>query len=190
MRAPYVGREGPYQGAVGTLAAGTLWSGIFGSVYVPVRAAVDASVPPGQPAWGPALAAAAGSVAASSVRVPKQVVKSRMERGDFFCSLQAFELMLTREGPSALYRGWARSVAKNAPFDALLFLLYDTGKSRVTAALELWRGREWVRRAGGYHRARAERPCVTLPTPCTGEVAVMVVVVEVGATSSGRERQA
>ncbi|KAG2430383.1 hypothetical protein HYH02_013745 [Chlamydomonas schloesseri] len=123
--------RGPYQGAVGTLAAGTLWSGIFGSVYVPTRAAVDATVPPEQTAWGPAAAAAAGSIAASSVRVPLQVVKSRMQAHEFFCSLQAFELILRREGPGALYRGWVRSVSKNAPFDAVLFLLYDIGKTRV-----------------------------------------------------------
>ncbi len=34
-------RRKPFQGAAGTLAAGSLWSGIFGSVYVPTRAAVD-----------------------------------------------------------------------------------------------------------------------------------------------------
>ncbi|PNW87929.1 hypothetical protein CHLRE_01g007450v5 [Chlamydomonas reinhardtii] len=124
--------RGPYQGAVGTLAAGTLWSGIFGSVYVPVRAAVDATLPPDQTGWGPAAAAAAGSIAASSVRVPLQVVKGRMQAHEFFCSLQAFELILRREGPAALYRGWARSVSKNAPFDAVLFLLYDIGKTRIT----------------------------------------------------------
>ncbi|KAG2422589.1 hypothetical protein HXX76_015917 [Chlamydomonas incerta] len=86
-----------------------------GSVYVPTRAVVDATVPPEQTAWGPAAAAAAGSIAASSVRVPLQ-----------------FELILRREGPRALYRGWVRSVSKNAPFDAVLFLLYDIGKTRVT----------------------------------------------------------
>eukprot|EP00198_Chlamydomonas_reinhardtii_P010973 XP_001700310.1 predicted protein [Chlamydomonas reinhardtii] len=65
-----------------------------------------------------------------SVYVP--VVKGRMQAHEFFCSLQAFELILRREGPAALYRGWARSVSKNAPFDAVLFLLYDIGKTRIT----------------------------------------------------------
>lgn len=71
---------------MGTLAAGSIWSGIFGSVYVPVRAAVDATAPPDQPGWGPALAAASGSLFSSSVRVPKQVriewVVSLRGRGD------------------------------------------------------------------------------------------------------------
>jgi hypothetical protein len=70
---PLLCGQSPYRGALGTLAAGSLWSGIFGSVYVPVRAAVDATAPADQRGWGPVLAAAAGSLAASSVRVPLQV---------------------------------------------------------------------------------------------------------------------
>ncbi|GIL50631.1 hypothetical protein Vafri_6758 [Volvox africanus] len=62
-----------YRGARGALAAGTLWSGVFGFVYVPVRAAVDATAPKEETAWGPVLAASAGSVVSSSVRVPLQV---------------------------------------------------------------------------------------------------------------------
>ncbi|EFJ45110.1 hypothetical protein VOLCADRAFT_94610 [Volvox carteri f. nagariensis] len=144
VRAPFP-VPGSYQGALGTLAAGCLWSGVFGSVYVPVRAAVEAtnaSEAPSdtqhyhhqRPCWSPAVAAAAGSLAASCVRVPLQVVKDRMERKQFFCSLQAFERILVLEGLSSLYIGWTRSVAKNLPFDALLFLLYDTGKSLLAAA--------------------------------------------------------
>ncbi|KAG2486312.1 hypothetical protein HYH03_015016 [Edaphochlamys debaryana] len=126
--------KGPFRGAAGTLAAGTIWSGIFGSCFVPVRAAVDATAAEAGRedggGWAPAAGAAAGALAASSVRVPLQVVRERMRRREFFCSLQAFELILTREGPAALYKGWLSSL-RAVPFDAMLFMLYDTGKRRM-----------------------------------------------------------
>ncbi|GLI60776.1 hypothetical protein VaNZ11_003008, partial [Volvox africanus] len=125
---------GTYRGARGALAAGTLWSGVFGFVYVPVRAAVDATAPKDQTAWGPVVAASAGSAVSSSIRVPLQVVKGRIDQGEFCCSLKAFQCILAQEGPFNLYSGWARRAAKNLPFDALLFLFYDMGKSQLLVA--------------------------------------------------------
>lgn len=39
-----------------------------------------------------------------------------------------------REGPLALYKGWGRSVAKNMPFDAVLFAVYEDARTKLLAA--------------------------------------------------------
>ena len=123
-----------YRGASASLAAGGIWSGLFGFTYVPVKQIAD-DLCGSNPIIGPLAAASAASLTSSSVRVPLEYVRTLMdEKG--WSSTRAFRaLFLYPESKiSANYRTLHRSaVLKSLPVDASLFVLYENLKVMAEA---------------------------------------------------------
>eukprot|EP00002_Diphylleia_rotans_P004137 TRINITY_DN12992_c0_g1_i1.p1 TRINITY_DN12992_c0_g1~~TRINITY_DN12992_c0_g1_i1.p1 ORF type:complete len:278 (-),score=57.97 TRINITY_DN12992_c0_g1_i1:47-880(-) len=73
----------------------------------------------------PAMSATIADVATCSVRVPFEVVKQRMQVGLHTTTLEAVQTIIRVEGFRGLYRGYTSTVAREIPFDAVEFLLYE-----------------------------------------------------------------
>ncbi|CAI5467164.1 unnamed protein product [Closterium sp. Yama58-4] len=78
----------------------------------------------------PALAAVAGNVMSSLVRVPPEVVKQRVQAGQFAGLLAAVTSMWRAEGLSGFYTGYSTMVARDIPYAAIQFTTFETLKRR------------------------------------------------------------
>ncbi|CAI6011180.1 unnamed protein product, partial [Closterium sp. NIES-65] len=78
----------------------------------------------------PALAAVAGNVMSSLVRVPPEVVKQRVQAGQFAGLLAAVTSMWRAEGLPGFYTGYSTMVARDIPYAAIQFTTFETLKRR------------------------------------------------------------
>ncbi|KAI0736254.1 S-adenosylmethionine transporter [Fomitopsis betulina] len=85
------------------------------------------------------LSASAGEVAACLIRVPTEVVKTRMQTSTYGSlagsSLAAAKLVLSQEGLRGFYRGFGTTVMREIPFTSIQFPLYELLKVRLSQAL-------------------------------------------------------
>ncbi|XP_064983192.1 S-adenosylmethionine carrier 1, chloroplastic/mitochondrial-like isoform X2 [Musa acuminata AAA Group] len=72
-----------------------------------------------------ATAGAVGGVAASLIRVPTEVVKQRMQTGQFTSAPNAVRLIVAKEGIRGLYAGYSSFLLRDLPFDAIQFCIYE-----------------------------------------------------------------
>ncbi|GJE91701.1 S-adenosylmethionine transporter [Phanerochaete sordida] len=81
------------------------------------------------------LAASAGEIAACLVRVPTEVIKTRMQTASYGAqaqsSLSAAQLVLAREGLAGFYRGFGITVMREIPFTSVQFPLYELFKAQL-----------------------------------------------------------
>ena len=89
------------------------------------------------------LSAAVGDVAGSTVRVPFEVVKQRVQSGLHATPSSAVRAILAKEGVGGLFTGYASLVVRELPFDAIQFPMYEFLKARWAAQtgrlrLETW----------------------------------------------------
>jgi len=79
------------------------------------------------------LAAGAGAgIAASIVRVPTEVVKQRMQMGEFKSAMSAIGSILSKEGVRGMYAGYGSFLLRDLPFDAIEFFAYEQLKHAYT----------------------------------------------------------
>ncbi|KAI8978746.1 S-adenosylmethionine transporter [Trametes punicea] len=86
------------------------------------------------------IAASVGEVAACSIRVPTEVIKTRTQTSTYGSaaqsSLAAARLVLSTEGIRGFYRGFGSTVMREIPFTSLQFPLYELLKKRLAKVLE------------------------------------------------------
>ncbi|GAX82700.1 hypothetical protein CEUSTIGMA_g10126.t1 [Chlamydomonas eustigma] len=119
------GGRGLYAGIWGNLAGVAPASAIFISVYEPIKKFVQSSVPEERQYLGPIVAGASAGLASSLIRVPTEVIKSRLQTKEFAGPIQAVRAILTREGARGLYAGYGAFLLRDLPFDALEFVAYE-----------------------------------------------------------------
>ena len=129
---------GLYSGLAGNIAGVIPASALFMGVYEPVKRAVVAEG--GSPFAAQFAAATLAGTAASLVRVPTEVVKQRMQTGQFTSAIAAVRAIVAKEGVrSGLYAGYGSFMLRDLPFDAIEFVAYEQMKLAYRAAV---RGRE------------------------------------------------
>jgi solute carrier family 25 S-adenosylmethionine transporter 26 len=72
-------------------------------------------------------AAAAGTIA-SLVRVPTEVIKTRMQTKQFNGPIMAVSSIAAKEGVGGLYAGYWSFMLRDLPFDAIEFVTYEQAK--------------------------------------------------------------
>lgn len=129
-----------YTGVWGNLAGVMPASAIFMGVYEPIKRRVADQAPPGREWLGPLIAGATAGVAASVVRVPTEVVKQRMQSGEFGgAAIGAVRSIVAREGVRGMFAGYGSFLLRDIPFDAIEFVAYEQLKRAYAATLK---GRE------------------------------------------------
>ncbi|KAL6909558.1 hypothetical protein ACP4OV_001839 [Aristida adscensionis] len=132
--------KGLYSGLAGNLAGVLPASAIFVGVYEPTKRKLLEALPENLSAVahfrlidvGTILqmqmlqtAGAIGGIAASIVRVPTEVVKQRMQTGQFKSAPSAVRLIVAKEGFKGLYAGYGSFLLRDLPFDAIQFCIYE-----------------------------------------------------------------
>jgi solute carrier family 25 S-adenosylmethionine transporter 26 len=123
---------GCFQNLVGVAPA----SAIFISVYEPMKRWVEARVTPEQRYLGPIAGGAAAGLASSIVRVPTEVIKSRLQTGEVKGAIAAIRSIISTQGVKGLYAGYGAFLLRDLPFDAIEFVAYEQGKRAVEGMLK------------------------------------------------------
>ncbi|KAL6316672.1 hypothetical protein AAG906_019585 [Vitis piasezkii] len=117
--------KGLYSGLAGNLAGVLPASAIFVGVYEPTKQKLLKTIPENLSAFAHLTAGAVGGAASSLVRVPTEVVKQRMQTGQFASATDAVQLIVAKEGFKGLYAGYGSFLLRDLPFDALQFCIYE-----------------------------------------------------------------
>ncbi|XP_015886856.3 S-adenosylmethionine carrier 1, chloroplastic/mitochondrial isoform X1 [Ziziphus jujuba] len=117
--------KGLYSGLAGNIAGVLPASAIFVGVYEPTKQKLLKMFPENLSAVAHLTAGALGGLAASLVRVPTEVVKQRMQTGQFTSAPDAVRLIASREGFRGLYAGYRSFLLRDLPFDAIQFCIYE-----------------------------------------------------------------
>lgn len=117
--------KGLYAGLAGNLAGVLPASAIFVGVYEPVKQKLQDLFPEHLSSVAQLTAGAVGGAAASLVRVPTEVVKQRMQTGQFPSAFGAVRAIASKEGVGGFYAGGGAFLLRDLPFDAIQFCLYE-----------------------------------------------------------------
>ncbi|RKP12320.1 mitochondrial carrier domain-containing protein [Piptocephalis cylindrospora] len=88
----------------------------------------EAGLTPGvlQAAGISAVSAVAGDLASSVAKVPREVITTRLQTGLYGNSAtEVAQVIIKTEGPQGLFRGFASTTARDAPFMVILFVTYE-----------------------------------------------------------------
>ncbi|XP_063948842.1 S-adenosylmethionine carrier 1, chloroplastic/mitochondrial [Daucus carota subsp. sativus] len=117
--------KGLYSGLAGNLAGVLPASALFIGVYEPAKKKLLEMFPEDLSALAHLSAGACGGLAASLIRVPTEVVKQRMQTGQFASAPNAVRIILSSEGFKGLYAGYGSFLLRDLPFDAMQFCIYE-----------------------------------------------------------------
>lgn len=117
--------KGLYSGLAGNIAGVLPASALFVGVYEPTKQKLLKMLPENLSAVAHLTAGAIGGVAASLIRVPTEVVKQRMQTGQFTSAPAAVRLIVSNEGFRGLYAGYRSFLLRDLPFDAIQFCIYE-----------------------------------------------------------------
>ncbi|XP_010526619.1 PREDICTED: S-adenosylmethionine carrier 1, chloroplastic/mitochondrial [Tarenaya hassleriana] len=117
--------KGLYSGLAGNIAGVLPASALFVGVYEPTKQKLLKTFPEHLNAVAHLTAGAIGGFAASLIRVPTEVVKQRMQTGQFTSAPDAVRLIASKEGFRGLYAGYGSFLLRDLPFDAIQFCIYE-----------------------------------------------------------------
>ncbi|KAL9245065.1 hypothetical protein vseg_018760 [Gypsophila vaccaria] len=117
--------KGLYSGLSGNLAGVLPASAIFLGVYEPMKQKLLKTFPEKFSAVAHLSAGAIAGAASSIVRVPTEVVKQRMQTGQFATAPNAVRMIVSKEGFRGLYAGYGSFLLRDLPFDAIQFCIYE-----------------------------------------------------------------
>ncbi|GIL81674.1 hypothetical protein Vretimale_1310 [Volvox reticuliferus] len=130
------GGKGLYAGVWGNLAGVAPASAIFMAFYEPTKKAVQAEVPADKQYLGPVVAGMVAGTASSLIRVPTEVVKQRLQTGEFIGAIKGIQTILGREGLRGLYAGYGAFMLRDLPFDAIEFVAYEQIKKAYSLTVK------------------------------------------------------
>ncbi|EPS64138.1 hypothetical protein M569_10643, partial [Genlisea aurea] len=117
--------SGLYSGLAGNLAGVLPASAAFVGVYEPVKQKLLRSFPENLSSVAYLTAGVLGGIAASFIRVPTEVVKQRLQTGQFSSAHEAVRIIVSREGFRGLYAGYGSFLLRDLPFDAIQFCIFE-----------------------------------------------------------------
>ena len=124
-----------YKGVGGNLAGVVPASAIFFAVYEPTKQSLSPHMPHGFEFGAHLIAATAAGLASSIVRVPTEVVKTRLQTGQFTTARAAVLGIALAEGTGGLFAGYGSFLLRDLPFDAIEFVSYEHLKSSAAVVL-------------------------------------------------------
>ncbi|EMS68458.1 Putative mitochondrial carrier protein PET8 [Triticum urartu] len=117
--------KGLYSGLGGNLVGVLPASALFVGIYEPTKRKLLDMFPENLSAVAHLTAGAVGGLGASLIRVPTEVVKQRMQTGQFRTAPDAVRLIVAKEGFRGLFAGYGSFLLRDLPFDAIQFCIYE-----------------------------------------------------------------
>lgn len=152
--------KGLYAGFGPAVAASAPAAAAFFAVYDQVKKILEPRVTDDR--YTPLVhvaAAAAGDIAGSTVRLPFEVIKQRVQSGMYSSAMDACRKTLATEGIPGFFSGYGSLIMRELPFDAIQFPLYELLKARWrkmegrVTELETWKTSVCGSLAGGASAA-------------------------------------
>lgn len=100
-------------------------SALFVGVYEPIKQKLLRIFPENLSAFSHLTAGAIGGLAASLIRVPTEVIKQRMQTGQFTSASGAVRFIASKERFKGFYAGYGSFLLRDLPFDAIQFCIYE-----------------------------------------------------------------
>ena len=126
---------GLYAGIGGNLAGAIPGTALFFGVYEPIKRKLLEALPENASGAAHFTAASCAGIAASLIRVPTEVVKQRLQTGQFANVSAAVRGIVSKEGVRGLYAGHASFLLRDLPFDAIEFVAYEQLKLAYAKAV-------------------------------------------------------
>ncbi|XP_024181541.1 S-adenosylmethionine carrier 1, chloroplastic/mitochondrial isoform X3 [Rosa chinensis] len=141
--------KGLYSGLAGNLAGVLPASAIFVGVYEPTKQKLLKMFPENLSALAHFTAGACGGIAASLIRVPTEVVKQRMQTGQFTSASAAVRLIAAKEGFKGLY---AAKRELNDPENAIIGAFAGALTGAITTPLDVIKTRLMVQGSANQYK--------------------------------------
>lgn len=106
-------------------------------------------------------AASLGEVMACLVRVPTEVVKQRMQAGQYQSMRDTITATMQRDGPSGFYKGFGTTLLREIPFAFIQFPIYE----QLKTSLGRYQGREVLPYEGALSGSLAGAFAAAVTTP-------------------------
>ncbi|KAH8965869.1 hypothetical protein BDL97_04G139000 [Sphagnum fallax] len=142
------GLGGLYTGFLASIAVSAPSSAVFAVGYEFSKNALE-STPLHQ--FAPVLAAALGNVTASIVRVPPEVIKQRVQAAVYKNVFEATSQLWAKEGIQGFYCGYSSMLARDIPYSAVQFTVFEMLKKLRSQRLQKEGGQQAVK--SGKHMA-------------------------------------
>ena len=120
-----VGYSNPYAGLLSAMVASFPCAATFWATYCTVKWLLGSIGLEASPPLLHLLSAASGSLAASLIRAPFEVIKQQMQLGFYKSMQEGFSSVLQKQGLSGLYTGLQSLILREIPFDVTQFLVYE-----------------------------------------------------------------
>ncbi|DBB10741.1 hypothetical protein WJX82_009332 [Trebouxia sp. C0006] len=171
------GAKNLYAGVWGNLVGVAPASAVFMGIYEPVKAAISSRVSEERSFLGPLAAGSAAGVVASVIRVPTEVVKQRLQSGEFTRgAANAVQTILRTEGVRGLFAGYGSFMLRDLPFDAIEFVAYEQLK------------KSWVKYKGSDIRPHESAVIGALAGSITGVATTPLDVIKTRLMTQGSKR--
>ncbi|XP_057974505.1 S-adenosylmethionine carrier 1, chloroplastic/mitochondrial-like isoform X3 [Malania oleifera] len=141
--------RGLYTGLAGNLAGVLPASAVFLGVYEPAKQKLLKTFPENLSAFAHLTAGAIGGAASSFIRVPTEVVKQRMQTGQFASAPDAVRLIVSNEGFKGLY---AAKRELNDPENAIIGAFAGAITGAMTTPLDVIKTRMMVQGSANQYR--------------------------------------
>ncbi|KAJ1627785.1 solute carrier family 25, member 26, isoform CRA_c [Pavlovales sp. CCMP2436] len=129
------GFRGVYRGISAAAAGSAPGAALFFGTYTLANAELQQMSPDTPKPVVHMAAATMGEVAACTVRVPTEIVKQRMQTGQYASVTIAVRDILSNGGAMGLFRGYSSTLAREIPFALIQFPLYEHLKLRYSRAV-------------------------------------------------------
>ncbi|KAL3152426.1 hypothetical protein ABBQ32_001477 [Trebouxia sp. C0010 RCD-2024] len=171
------GAKNLYAGVWGNLAGVAPASAVFMAIYEPVKAALNERVPENKSFLAPLGAGSAAGLAASVIRVPTEVVKQRLQSGEFTKgAADAVQSILKTEGVRGMFAGYGSFIIRDLPFDAIEFVAYEQLK------------KAWMKYTGADIRPHESAVIGALAGSITGVATTPLDVIKTRLMTQGSKR--
>lgn len=132
------GFRGVYKGVGSVVVGSAPGAAIFFCTYDTLKRTLP--IPTHYAPFTHMIAASVGEVAACLIRVPTEVIKTRMQTSTYGnlgkSSFAAAKLVLEKEGLRGFYRGFGSTIMREIPFTSLQFPMYEFFKLQLSDALD------------------------------------------------------
>ncbi|XP_047155038.1 S-adenosylmethionine carrier 1, chloroplastic/mitochondrial isoform X2 [Vigna umbellata] len=141
--------KGLYSGLAGNLAGVLPASALFVGVYEPIKQKLLRIFPENLSAFSHLTAGAIGGIAASLIRVPTEVIKQRMQTGQFTSASGAVRFIASKEGFKGFY---AARRNLNDPENAIIGAFAGALTGAITTPLDVIKTRLMVQGSANQYK--------------------------------------
>ena len=137
-----LGRRGLYKGIIPATAGAASSQGFRVGVFEAVKLGTKVLLPSIPDLQVQTIASGMGSFIGTAVRIPCEVLKQRLQAGQYTSVWTATSAVMKRDGVSGLFRGSAATLSREIPFYVIGMVAYEQFKKAALAWSREKRGRD------------------------------------------------